>query len=197
MWHLGKTSATVHIFGSITGSRLPLARTLMAEEPTREAALLQESRLDGFEPWGPFCRKELKGMWALGWPIAVSMFCRFAMFSMDSACVGHLNRPLAESHFLLKSAGASPDAEIPGLPTATYHLLQLEDALESSEMGTEAGTTLRDDSYSPKEYLAASTLSDTCTESNSLFAGPMHVQSYGGFPRCGRHRVRIREFGRV
>ena len=47
-------------------------------------------------------------MWALGWPIAVSMclakrflkrnrlrFCRFAMFSMDSACVGQLkSQPL-------------------------------------------------------------------------------------------------------
>jgi len=148
----------------------------MAEEPTREAALLQESRLDGFEPWGPFCRKELKGMWALGWPIAVSMFCRFAMFSMDSACVGHLNRPLAESHFLLKSAGANPDAEIPGLPTATYHLLQLEDALESSEMGTEAGTTLRDDSYSPKEYLAASTLSDMIT---NFLTTPLLAMAFG------------------
>ncbi|CAE7201595.1 slc47a1 [Symbiodinium sp. CCMP2456] len=146
----------------------------MADEPTREAALLQESsRPDGFEPWGPFCRKELKGMWALGWPIAVSMFCRFAMFSMDSACVGHLNRPLAESHFLLKSAGANPDAEIPGLPTAAYHLLQLEDALESSEMGTEAGT---DDSYSPKEYLAASTLSDMIT---NFLTTPLLAMAFG------------------
>ena len=108
-------------------------------------------------------------MWALGWPIAVSMFCRFAMFSMDSACVGHLNRPLAESRFLLKSAWATPDAEIPGLPTATYHLLQLVDAAESSERHTEAGGTLPDDSYSPKEYLAASTLSDTCLESKNVF----------------------------
>jgi len=98
------------------------------------------------------------------------------MFSMDSACVGHLNRPLAESRFLLKSAWATPDAEIPGLPTATYHLLQLEDAAESSERHTEAGGTLPDDSYSPKEYLAASTLSDMIT---NFLTTPLLAMAFG------------------
>ncbi|CAE7194823.1 slc47a1, partial [Symbiodinium sp. CCMP2592] len=158
------------------GHRLQFALCSPMTEPTREAALLQESRPDAFEPWGPFCKKELKGMWALGWPIAVSMFCRFAMFSMDSACVGHLNRPLAESHFLLKSAWATPDAETPGLPTVAYHLLQLEDAVESSEMHTEAGETLPDDSYSPKEYLAASTLSDMIT---NFLTTPLLAMAFG------------------
>ena len=134
----------------------------MAEEqPARDAALLQDSRgPDTHEPWGPFCRKEFKAMWSLGWPIAVSMFCRFAMFSMDSACVGHLNnKPLIDKmQPLLNFPWSMSSTEMPNLPAAPLTLVELEDVYGPAE----DATTLSDQIYTPKEYLAASSLSDTC-----------------------------------
>ena len=116
-------------------------------------------------------------MWALGWPIAVSMFCRFAMFSMDSACVGHLNnKPLLDDSPLLKFPWAVANVEMPSLPAASVRVMELEDA---SEVGA-AGEV-----YTPKEYLAASSLSDICLKTSLTTSCHYHLDSSLAFVyRC-------------
>lgn len=114
-------------------------------------------------------------MWGLGWPIAVSMFCRFAMFSMDSACVGHLTaRPLM-------AATAEGDDE-------TAVMYPVPTVLTPYEMPNAYPTTMaivatdfsspRNSSeiYTSRQYLAASSLSDMVT---NFLTTPLLAMSFG------------------
>eukprot|EP00931_Biecheleriopsis_adriatica_P108278 TRINITY_DN82600_c0_g1_i1.p1 TRINITY_DN82600_c0_g1~~TRINITY_DN82600_c0_g1_i1.p1 ORF type:complete len:593 (-),score=93.64 TRINITY_DN82600_c0_g1_i1:72-1796(-) len=111
-----------------------------------------------------FCKDELKAMLALGWPIAVSMFCRFAMFSMDAAFVGHITR----TH----PTGAAIT------PPRALNVLGLVPAEGATLWTAEMSSTMLSgvSSHGQKEYLAAASLSDMLT---SLLVVPLLALAFG------------------
>lgn len=127
-------------------------------------AFLRNGEIDSFY------KTELKAMWKLGWPMLISFFCRFAMFSMDSGFIGHIPpgrgpAPVPEGSlaaaFLLAAPTAGAASFEYGTGADVLGNALVAGLMADSSNGT--GTSLRQLSapvHGTKEFLAAASLGD-------------------------------------
>jgi len=121
-----------------------------------------------------FLKAELSTMWAIGWPMAVSFFCRFAMISMDAGFVGHLSGS--------GSVGSDVDSLGSVAPERADALSSLALAFSESP-AVPFMNRLMGQEYQTKDYLAAASLSDMITQMMTI---PLLAMGFGIGPLVGQ-----------